>query len=193
MSTRLLFLANCQSDDSKEIRGEFRKNRKCNVRQHFISECLYFPSLIPCGNKKRKLGTVYCVHATGSCNALDMGAEGASDIPPALRMCRRSREEGPQAAQGCSGKGSGGPKSLGLLYCDDGNYDKVLPADEELFCGPLSRKAMTSTKRIDSSKCTTGCGYEPISDQLWDLLICLKASEIPSLELAEDSTPFGST
>ncbi|XDA87334.1 hypothetical protein R6Z07M_017034 [Ovis aries] len=39
-----------------------------------------------------------------------MGAEGASDIPPALRMCRRSREEGPQAAQGCSGKGSGGPK-----------------------------------------------------------------------------------
>lgn len=54
--------------------------------------------------------SVYCVHATGSCNALDMGAEGASDIPPALRMCRRSREEGTQAAQGCSGKGSGGPK-----------------------------------------------------------------------------------
>ena len=46
---------------------------------------------------------------------------------------------------------------------------------------------------VDSSKCTTGCGYEPISDQPWDLLICLKASEIPSLELAEDSIPFGST
>lgn len=38
-------------------------------------------------------------------------------------------------------------QSLGLLYCDDGNYDKLLPADEKLFCGPLSRKAMTSTKR----------------------------------------------
>ena len=33
------------------------------------------------------------------------------------------------------------------MYCDDGNYDKLLPADEELFCGPLSRKATTSTKR----------------------------------------------
>ncbi|KAI4530809.1 hypothetical protein MG293_018667 [Ovis ammon polii] len=40
-----------------DLTGEFRKNRKCNVRQHFISECLYFPSLIPCGNKTRKLGT----------------------------------------------------------------------------------------------------------------------------------------
>lgn len=39
-----------------------------------------------------------------------MGDEGASDIPPALGMCGHSREEGPQAAQGCSGKGSGGPK-----------------------------------------------------------------------------------
>lgn len=34
----------------------------------------------------------------GSRNALDMGDEGASDVPPALRECRCSRKEGLQGS-----------------------------------------------------------------------------------------------
>ena len=43
----------------------------------------------------------------GSHRAIDTGGESASDTPPALRMCGCGRGGGLQAAQCCSGKGSG--------------------------------------------------------------------------------------
>lgn len=55
--------------------------------------------------------SVYCVHATGSCNALDMGAEGASDILLPSGCAGRSKGRRDPGSTGLQWEGgSGGPK-----------------------------------------------------------------------------------